>query len=207
MTDKATMEVPAPFAGTGLAPKADPGQQLRVSPAALSYAPTGQDQPAPAPPRPAEEKPAPAAAPAAGPGSNGPSRALLPVKAAPSVRYMARKLGIDLAQVAGSGPEGRVLIQDLTDRIRRAQPPHPQPLSPQGRGGQEILPSPLGGEGSGVRGRPRPDYGKPGTKIKLQGLRRTIAERMVQSKRSIPHYTYVDECDVTELVRLREGMR
>jgi pyruvate dehydrogenase E2 component (dihydrolipoamide acetyltransferase)/2-oxoisovalerate dehydrogenase E2 component (dihydrolipoyl transacylase) len=58
-----------------------------------------------------------------------------------------------------------------------------------------------------VRGRPRPDYGTPGTKVKLQGLRRTIAERMVQSKRSIPHYTYVDECDVTELVRLREGLR
>src|SRR5205823_5792588 len=38
-------------------------------------------------------------------------------------------------------------------------------------------------------------------------LRRTIAERMVLSKRTIPHYTYVDECDVSEMVRLREGLR
>src|SRR5208283_5254869 len=41
----------------------------------------------------------------------------------------------------------------------------------------------------------------------LQGLRRRIAERMVQSKQSIPHYTYIDECDVSELVRLRDALR
>jgi pyruvate dehydrogenase E2 component (dihydrolipoamide acetyltransferase)/2-oxoisovalerate dehydrogenase E2 component (dihydrolipoyl transacylase) len=53
----------------------------------------------------------------------------------------------------------------------------------------------------------RPDYGTPGTRIKLQGLRRKIAENMVLSKSTIPHYGYVDECDVTELVRLRESLK
>src|SRR5439155_137205 len=52
-----------------------------------------------------------------------------------------------------------------------------------------------------------PDYGKPGTRIKLQGVRRAIAEHMVRAKQTIPHYTYVDECDVTDLVRLRQALR
>jgi pyruvate dehydrogenase E2 component (dihydrolipoamide acetyltransferase)/2-oxoisovalerate dehydrogenase E2 component (dihydrolipoyl transacylase) len=118
--------------------------------------------------------------------TNGPVRAetasRLPVKAAPSVRQLARKLGIDLASLAGSGPEGRILIEDLTPRIQTpARPAAPTELVP--------------------------DYGKPGTRIKMQGLRRTIAQRMVYSKQTIPHYSYVDECDVTDLVRLREGLR
>src|SRR6202011_4508766 len=53
----------------------------------------------------------------------------------------------------------------------------------------------------------RPDYGTPGSRIKLVGLRRKIAEHMVLAKRTIPHYTYVDECDVSDLVRLREALR
>jgi pyruvate dehydrogenase E2 component (dihydrolipoamide acetyltransferase)/2-oxoisovalerate dehydrogenase E2 component (dihydrolipoyl transacylase) len=54
---------------------------------------------------------------------------------------------------------------------------------------------------------PVPDYGTPGTRIKLQGIRRKIADHMVLAKRTIPHYTYVDECDVTDLVRLRESLK
>jgi pyruvate dehydrogenase E2 component (dihydrolipoamide acetyltransferase)/2-oxoisovalerate dehydrogenase E2 component (dihydrolipoyl transacylase) len=193
MTDKATMEVPAPFAGTIGELKAEPGQQIKVGQVVLTYTPAGQDQPEAAPQTAAAETAAPAV-PLAAPRRNGPGSAVLPVKAAPSVRYMARKLGIDLGQIHGSGPEGRILLDDLTSRIGQAPPP-----------------SPRGGEGPGVRGKPaKPqaaDYGTPGTRIKLQGLRRKIAERMVQSKRTIPHYTYVDECDVSELVRLREGLR
>src|SRR5262249_26238188 len=51
------------------------------------------------------------------------------------------------------------------------------------------------------------DFGRPGTRMKVVGLRRKIAEQMTLSKRTIPHYSYVDECDVTELVRLREGLK
>jgi pyruvate dehydrogenase E2 component (dihydrolipoamide acetyltransferase)/2-oxoisovalerate dehydrogenase E2 component (dihydrolipoyl transacylase) len=93
---------------------------------------------------------------------------------------MARKLGIDLVAIHGSGPEGRILIEDLSPRI---QTPTTAPTEAA------------------------PDYGKPGTRIKMQGLRRTIAQRMVQSKRTIPHYSYVDECDATDLVRLRDNLR
>jgi pyruvate dehydrogenase E2 component (dihydrolipoamide acetyltransferase)/2-oxoisovalerate dehydrogenase E2 component (dihydrolipoyl transacylase) len=99
------------------------------------------------------------------------------------VRLLARKLGIDLSRVRGSGPDGRILIEDLS--------PHLAPAA----------------EGQRPAAEPRPEYGTPGTRIKVQGVRRKIAEHMVLAKRTIPHYTYVDECDVTELVRLRESLR
>jgi pyruvate dehydrogenase E2 component (dihydrolipoamide acetyltransferase)/2-oxoisovalerate dehydrogenase E2 component (dihydrolipoyl transacylase) len=184
MTDKATMEIPAPFVGTVTALKVEPGKVIKVGEVILSYTPTGQ----PAIPAPVsatagtgETSVAPA------PMPNGPAfverGGRLPVKAAPSVRYLARKLGIDLGAVHGSGPEGRILIEDLTTRLPAVLETQPKVKPPQA------------------------DYGKPGTRIKLQGLRRQSAEHVALAKRTIPHYSYVDECDVTDLVRLRESLR
>jgi pyruvate dehydrogenase E2 component (dihydrolipoamide acetyltransferase)/2-oxoisovalerate dehydrogenase E2 component (dihydrolipoyl transacylase) len=190
LTDKATMEVPAPFAGKITAFKVEPGQQIKVGQEVLTYTPAGKDgQPALAV-APVKSAPVPqAASPRAKVRSNGPAltptRTDLAVKAAPSVRYMARKLGIDLARVQGTGPEGRILIGDLTPHV--APPPAGSPR-------REAV-------------EPPPDYGTPGTRIKLQGVRRKIAEHMILAKRTIPHYTYVDECDVTDMVRLRESLR
>jgi pyruvate dehydrogenase E2 component (dihydrolipoamide acetyltransferase)/2-oxoisovalerate dehydrogenase E2 component (dihydrolipoyl transacylase) len=189
MTDKATAPVPAPFGGTINELRAAPGDTIKVGQVMLTYTPAGQQaEPAAAAAQGNTEKKT-AAAQAEAPrpvpsrqGGNGPSR--LAVKAAPSVRYMARKLGIDLAQVHGSGPAGRILIDDLSSHVRRAAPDEKRPAA-----------------------EPRPDYGTPGTRVKLAGLRRKIAERMVHSKRTIPHYSYVDECDVTDLVRLRDGLK
>ena len=189
LTDKATMEVPAPFAGTVTALRARPGDQVKVGDVVLAYTPTGQAEPAPAAAVKVEAAapaaPARQSAPANGPSA--PDRAGdLPIKAAPSVRYLARQLGINLSQVHGTGPGGRILLEDLSNRL--------QTPSPDG----SAKPAPA---------EPRPDYGMPGTRIKLQGVRRKIAEHMVLAKRTIPHYSYVDECDVTELVRVREGLR
>jgi 2-oxoisovalerate dehydrogenase E2 component (dihydrolipoyl transacylase) len=191
LTDKATMEVPSPFAGTITALRAEPGQQLKVGQVMLSYEPAGKvEEPESAPALSREPlasaqgaySPRSERRPAAPPSAdNGPSRAALPVKAAPSVRYLARQLGIDLTKVPGSGPGGRILISDLSTVL-------------QGRSAAEAR-------------APQADYGTPGTRIKLAGLRRRIAEHMVQAKRTIPHYSYVDECDVSELVRLRRGLR
>src|SRR5439155_20602373 len=86
------------------------------------------------------------------------------------------------ARVAGSGPGGRVLIEDLSAQVRAAAPPAVPAERPM-------------------------DFGRPGTRMKVVGLRRRIAEQMTLSKRTIPHYSYVDECDVTELVRVREGLK
>jgi pyruvate/2-oxoglutarate dehydrogenase complex dihydrolipoamide acyltransferase (E2) component len=96
---------------------------------------------------------------------------------------MARQLNIDLRQVRGSGPGGRVLLDDLVAHI------------------------PRDGRGPAAPEAPVLEVGTAGTRSRLTGLRRTIAERLAQATRSIPHYSYVDECDVTELVRLREELK
>jgi pyruvate dehydrogenase E2 component (dihydrolipoamide acetyltransferase)/2-oxoisovalerate dehydrogenase E2 component (dihydrolipoyl transacylase) len=189
LTDKATMEVPAPFAGTVTALRARPGEQVKVGDVVLSYTPAGQAAEAPTVPAKVEAaapaRPAPEAAPTNGPSAS-PRPDDLPIRAAPSVRYLARKLGINLSQVRGTGPGGRILLDDLSARLQSA---------------------PTDGSARPAPAEPRPDYGTPGTRIKLQGVRRKIAEHMVLAKRAIPHYSYVDECDVTELVQLREGLR
>ncbi|MBI3409842.1 MAG: 2-oxo acid dehydrogenase subunit E2 [Planctomycetes bacterium] len=190
LTDKATMEVPAPFAGTIDALRAEEGNNLKVGQAILSYIPAGgvkesvASTPAIVAKTPAKAAAVQVAAPALSDGNGATTvAATLPVKAAPSVRLMARKLGIDIGSVRGSGPEGRILVEDLSRRLQAKD------------------------TASAKRQAPLMDYGKPGTKIKLQGLRRKIAEHMVHATHTIPHYTYVDECDVSDLVRLRDSLR
>jgi 2-oxoisovalerate dehydrogenase E2 component (dihydrolipoyl transacylase) len=186
MTDKATMEVPAPFAGTVTAFAGEPGQRLKVGDTILTYTPTGSVELPPA--KKTEPVPVAAAAPvpavtAVSPVGNGRPPAAPP--AAPSVRHLARKLGIDLARVRGSGPGGRVLIDDLAAQVGKpaagAEKPKKEAL---------VL-----------------DFGKPGTRVRLQGLRRKIAEHLVDATRRIPHYSYIDECDLTEMVKLRAALR
>jgi pyruvate dehydrogenase E2 component (dihydrolipoamide acetyltransferase)/2-oxoisovalerate dehydrogenase E2 component (dihydrolipoyl transacylase) len=191
LTDKATMEVPSPFAGTIVSLNAEPGQKVKVGEVILTYTAVGETAPIAVKGReesntkpPAKEAKAPANR------KNGNSTVLqtassaMPIKAAPSVRQMARKLGIDLTRIGGSGPQGRILIGDLSAFIQTKEP-----------------------AGAKRETEPAPDYGKPGTRIKLVGLRRKIAEHMTEAKRTIPHYAYVDECDVTDLVKLRESLK
>jgi pyruvate/2-oxoglutarate dehydrogenase complex dihydrolipoamide acyltransferase (E2) component len=204
LTDKATMEVPAPFAGTIDSLRAEPGSQVKIGDVILTYGDaagtegtkaTGEE---PEKGKKAEgEKrktvpsspavPAPSPSPLAAKTSNGP----MP-KAAPTVRQLAHKLGIDLRQVAGSGPAGRILADDLTRHIQSTR---------------LVLAPAVTAEEPPEKKLPPFDLGKPGTRIKLQGVRRRIAEHMVEATRAIPHYTYVDECDVSELVKMRESLR
>jgi 2-oxoisovalerate dehydrogenase E2 component (dihydrolipoyl transacylase) len=98
-------------------------------------------------------------------------------QASPAVRARALKLGVDLAQVRGSGPEGRVTHEDL-DKV--------------------LVPTAgvrLGGSALTQRNGIEP--------VKVIGLRRKIAEKMQEAKRRIPHFAYVEECDLTELEELR----
>jgi pyruvate dehydrogenase E2 component (dihydrolipoamide acetyltransferase)/2-oxoisovalerate dehydrogenase E2 component (dihydrolipoyl transacylase) len=191
LTDKATMEVPSPFVGTVTELKVNEGQRIKVGDMVLAYRPAEAPEPVPSVLEPAHrERTTAAVAPAAvsvgARGNNGSGD--LPVKAAPSVRHMARQLGIDLRSIQGSGPQGRILVEDLTSQMKART-------------------APVGGNGGLARPEPKPDYGRPGTRIKLQGLRRRIAEHMVRSVQTIPHYSYIDECDVTELVRLRTSLK
>lgn len=110
------------------------------------------------------------------------------VLASPNVRRRAQVLGLDLSSVSGSGPEGRILHEDL-DALLTA-----------GEGITERITSGFK-DMSGTR------HAKSGVEEwKVIGLRRTIAERMQDSKSRIPHITYVEEVDVTDLEKLRAHM-
>ena len=186
MTDKATMEVPAPFNGTIGSLMGAPGQRLKVGEVILTYSSSGSEAGAASPVKKAEAVFAttPVAVQATVAPSNGHRPTGSPI-AAPSVRHLARKLGIDLARIRGTGPAGRILIDDLSGHINRGtgeRPSKPEPALAL-------------------------ELGVPGTRVHLHGLRRKIAEHLVDAKRRIPHYSYIDECDVTEMVKLRTSLR
>lgn len=190
MSDKATMEVPAPFAGVIQSVAAEAGTKIKVGQHILTYGENGE-APVNSPPVPVMAA-VPAAVAAVAPATAttmetaakpAPTRPI----ASPSVRHLARKLGVDLARVKGSGPAGRILLDDLATFV-----------APKGKvDAAKPVREPV----------VKMDYGKPGSTVRLAGLRKIIADRMMASKRSIPHYSYIDECDVTDMVRLRNQLK
>jgi pyruvate dehydrogenase E2 component (dihydrolipoamide acetyltransferase)/2-oxoisovalerate dehydrogenase E2 component (dihydrolipoyl transacylase) len=192
MSDKATMEVPAPFAGRITTTLAEPNTKVKVGELLLTYDADSSITTTPAPVAaraPAGVGASTAAATVArppAPATNGTSGSHVP--AAPSVRHLARKLGIDLGKVKGTGPAGRVLVDDLTTHLK----PRAESAAPAKPAGTDVS---------------KLDFGVAGTRVKLVGMRRKIAEHMVASTRTIPHYAYIDECDLTDLVRLRQQLK
>lgn len=195
MTDKATVEISSPVGGRIQSLHGEPGDVVKVH-TPLAEIDDGAAGAAPAAPAPAKPEPAPkAAAPAPAPKAAAPAPAA-PAPAAPAptstgksvatpaVRRRAREMGVDLAQVPGSGKGGRVLHQDLDGFNAGAEAVAPVAL-PQSKavatGAEEH--------------------------IKIIGLRRKIAEQMVRAKQTAPHFTYVEEIDVTELWALRKKLK
>jgi len=199
LSDKATMEVPAPFEGTITHLTAVPGSKITVGNVVLSFAPgNGAKAIPPGTVSPGATLSASVAASVAtaptkavaSNGSNGSptSEVSSPLPpAAPSVRLLARRFGIDLTRIVGTGPHGRILLDDLAPFL--ARPNTTASMAP-------TKPEP-----------PVLDLGTSGTVVKLAGIRRKIADHMLASKKHIPHYSYIDECDFTDLVRLRDQLR
>jgi pyruvate dehydrogenase E2 component (dihydrolipoamide acetyltransferase) len=116
------------------------------------------------------------------------------------VRALARQLGVDIGAVAGTGKGGRVTREDL-EAARRggkngkaAAHPEPPPAPQRPAPFEAALPA-------------TPPVSAPPTEdevLPLRGLRRRIAERMAQSKRTAAHFTFVEEADVTELVKVKD---
>lgn len=195
MSDKANMEVPSPFAGTISALGAQPGTKVKVGERFLSYEPAAGSPREDSAASPLKQT----AAASAASNTSALGTALAPPKhtnghgplppAAPSVRQLARKLGVDLSQVRGTGPHGRILIDDITPHIAAK------------RADAKPAPATHGTDTSKL------DFGVAGTRMKLIGTRRKIAEHLVASKRAIPHYSYVDECNISDLVKLRGTLR
>ena len=206
MTDKATVEIPAPCDGTVASIVGEAGDILPVGGVCIVFDVDGEGnaseaseapEPVPEKAEPAEEKapveekaaapPAPelppvAAAPAAAPVARAAGTKAL---ASPAVRQRARAANIDLQLVAGSGPAGRISHADLDRHIAG--------------GAASATPSmPVGGVAKVARN---------GTEdIKVIGLRRKIADGMMSSYSTIPHFSYFEEVDVTELEALRQHL-
>ena len=192
MTDKAAVEVPAPVSGKVVTINGQPGDMVRVGSELVVFETAGVDDdvvaPAPAvaaaaPAHAGEAKksePAPVLR-ATGPAEAGEASGR--VKASPATRRKAREAGIDLRQVPGSGPSGRIMPKDF-DAVMSGS-------APAGKnGGAAAAPSLL-------RARTGTD------EVKVIGVRRVIAQRMTDAARTIPHFSYVEEVDVTELESLR----
>lgn len=203
MTDKATVEVPSPAAGTITAFKAKEGERVPVGSVIFVLA-TGASTRAPAAaPAHAPAAHAPAAQPARTPalvGAAAPAAAATSfagqdkVLAVPSARRVARDLGIDLTQVAGSGRNGVVRRSDV-EAFARAKTSAPA-ATPATTSAPKTPAAPISIAA-----------GERETRTPFRGVRRKIAEAMVRSKFTAPHFTVVEEVDVTDLLKLRESAK
>jgi pyruvate/2-oxoglutarate dehydrogenase complex dihydrolipoamide acyltransferase (E2) component len=192
LTDKAEIEVPSPRAGRVQRLAFAPGQTARVGDVLIEIDEDAASAAQPAAPAPAAQPSPIAASPAAHATAEPPRMPQRPsreragvergadgaAEAVPAVRELARRLGVDLQRVQGSGPGGRVMRRDV-EAFHAA-------------GGHE----PAAAHAPVERAPDPPDWRRE----PLRGLRRAIAERMVASRHTAAHFTYVEEVDVTELL-------
>jgi len=200
-TDKAVLEVPSTISGKVVDINVQSGQKINVGQTVFTYqraaasAPAqpsapATDQtstPAESPQKPPAEPSVPAAQPAASAKStfNGNG----PVPAAPSTRRLARELGVDIHQVSGSGPAGRISEEDVKRYVKTTL--------------QSGVPA---ASGVTTTAAPLPDFSKWGEveQQELSGIRRATAVQMTRSW-TAPHVTQFDKADITELENFRKN--
>ena len=213
-SDKATLEVPAPSAGTVKEIKVKVGDKVSegtlvlmldaaAQPAAAATPapqPAAAAQPVAAAPSPASA-PQPAAPASATSASSSPTASLEPideaklklVHAGPSVRGFARELGADLSKVTGSGPKGRILREDVQAYVKT------ELTRPRGGSG--------GGLGFNLLPLPQVDFAKfgPVQKQALSRIKKLSGANLHRNWVAIPHVTQQDEADITELEAFRKS--
>jgi pyruvate dehydrogenase E2 component (dihydrolipoamide acetyltransferase) len=156
-TDKTTVEIPSPAAGTVTRILVEEGKVVPVGTVLVVIGGEADGD------QPRAEQPAEPAARTSLPTSG-------PVRATPLVRKIAQELGVDLAALEGTGPQGRVTEED----VRRA-------AGDSGHGGDS------------------PQHVQEGRREPLRGVRRLIAEHMARAHREVPPVTWVEECDFTNV--------
>ena len=132
------------------------------------------------------------------------------VLAAPAVRRRAREHGVDLLSVPGSGPAGRVTKADFDQFLHAlAQSPVAEPMAPANVPATSAPTAPAAPAVAAAAPIPRGPVTTEGAedRVPLRGIRKRIADRMSQSKRTAAHFTYVDEVDVTGLVAMRKELK
>jgi len=192
MTDKAAVTIPSPVSGVVSSLNGEVGDMIAVGSALVEFdsddtppdtepvaaaepevEAASEPEPEPEPKPASEPDPEPAPTPATPSG-----RAL----ASPALRRRAREAGIDIAQISGSGPSGRIRNADLDAFI--------------------AADGSVTGTEPASQSAERTDI----TEVKVVGLRRKIAEQMTTSKTRIAHFSYFEEADVTELETLRRTL-
>jgi len=201
MTDKATVTIPSPTDGTVLSLNGEVGDMIAVGSVLIEFDTDGTGLETPNEPevveekKPDEEKKPPAeiekkvevkapeiSIPIEMSAPEIPVSSSKTVLASPAVRRRARESGIDLSSLNGSGPAGRIRHADIDAFVA---------------GGGAIMGAPpvrYSTKRSGI------------SEVKIVGLRRKISEQMVKSAFSIPHFSYFEEVDVTELEGLRQAL-
>jgi 2-oxoisovalerate dehydrogenase E2 component (dihydrolipoyl transacylase) len=206
MTDKAAVEVPAPVSGRVVSISGQPGDKVAVGSPLIVFELAAPGAPLSTEPRGAISAPAGAAAAAVVGASAAANDGQLPrsgrVKASPANRRRAREAGIDLSTLVGSGPGGRILSGDLVASGQRLVRAPGGNASGAGQVSPETSRAPQPGAPQPATMQPV----APTTEIKVIGVRRLIAERMSEAKRTIPHFAYVEEVDITELESLRQHL-
>ena len=200
-TDKATMDVPAPFAGVVKEVKLKVGDKvsegdliaLVEGSAAVKAAPAAQTA-APAAPAPVAAKPATTPAPVATMPAPAPAPSGGSAHASPSIRRFARELGVNLTQVGGSGEKGRVTREDVQNFVKRTL------AQPQGATGGGALPGLL----------PWPDvdfakFGEIETRA-LSRIKKISGANLHRNWVMIPHVTQFEEADISEMEAFRKEL-
>jgi 2-oxoisovalerate dehydrogenase E2 component (dihydrolipoyl transacylase) len=178
MTDKAAVELASPVSGTVVKLAGEPGDIVAVGAALVIFETEGKAETSKTTPKTklqavTQPQPTPLTTSTA---TNDRSR----VKTSPVIRRRAKEAGIDLADVTGTGVNGRISRSDFDQYLKAHTGVAPAVKTTK--------------PASGVK------------EIKIIGLRRIIAERMAASKREIPHFAYVEEVDITELEALRKHL-
>jgi pyruvate dehydrogenase E2 component (dihydrolipoamide acetyltransferase) len=194
-TDKVDAEIPAPASGILQEIKVSEGNTVQVNTVvgvigdgdgASAAAPAKAAAPAPAPAKKEAPAPPPAAAPSPTPAARA-EQDESDVRSSPLVRKLAREHNVDLNQVHGTGAGGRVSKQDVLDFVAQTSAPAAASAAPASR--------------------PAPPAAIPGDLVPMTQMRRIIAQRMVESRRTSAHVHCMFEVDMTRIVNLRNKLK
>jgi pyruvate dehydrogenase E2 component (dihydrolipoamide acetyltransferase) len=188
LTDKASVEIPSPYSGRVIRLLAREGERIRVgSPIAEIEIEDSQQQVIAQPGTIEMAKEESRSATVAAQAETATVERRPHIRAPPRVRKLAQELGVDLALVKGTGPGGIITEEDVKrfyeENIARARAPQTA-VQPQ----QVVIEERV-------------------ERIQLRGVKRRMAEKMIEAKSKIPHVYLAEEVDVTELVRLRESLK
>lgn len=183
MTDKVTVQIPSPVTGKILELRAKEGEVVKVGSTLVVFGEAGETVPAVTKP----STPAPAPPPHSKTAAPQPPPPAGDVLAAPAVRRLAKEMNVDLRTIRGSGPQGR-LIEDDIRRAGKGPAAAPQRAA-------AVAPATPAATGAGEE------------RIPIHGLRKRIFEKMAKSKATAAHFTFVEELDMSQLVHLRDHLK